>query len=166
MNKDYFAHKADVYEQNQGRVDNVANIAGSIIGSVPLDASMQLMDFGAGTGLLLERVAPHVGKITAVDVSASMNAQLEAKRDRLACALEILQIDLEVADIDQQFDGIISSMTMHHVRDIAALLRKFHALLRPGGFIAIADLDAEDGSFHEEDTGVFTKASTVSYSAR
>ena len=155
MAKDFFAEKAGIYEQNKGRVDNVSNIANSIIDDVHLDASMHLMDFGAGTGLLLERVAPYVRKITAVDVSASMNEQLNAKRDKLPCELDILQIDLEVADIDQQFDGIISSMTMHHVRDIAAMLRKFHSLLRPAGFIAIADLDAEDGSFHTEDTGVF-----------
>lgn len=34
------------------------------------------------------------------------------------------------------------------------MLRKFHAMLHDGGFIAIADLDREDGSFHSEDTGV------------
>jgi hypothetical protein len=32
---------------------------------------------------------------------------------------------------------------------------KFHTMLNEGGFIAIADLDREDGSFHSEDTGVF-----------
>ena len=39
-------------------------------------------------------------------------------------------------------------MAMHHVEDLEALFRSFHAHLRPGGFIAIADLEAEDGSFH------------------
>ena len=28
-------------------------------------------------------------------------------------------------------------------------------MLRPAGFIALADRDPEDGSFHSEDTGVF-----------
>jgi hypothetical protein len=27
-------------------------------------------------------------------------------------------------------------------------------MLKPGGFIALSDLDKEDGSFHTEDTGV------------
>lgn len=31
---------------------------------------------------------------------------------------------------------------------------KFYSCLSEGGFIAISDLDLEDGSFHEEDTGV------------
>jgi hypothetical protein len=28
-------------------------------------------------------------------------------------------------------------------------------MLKSGGFIAIADLDSEDGSFHSDDTGVY-----------
>ena len=39
-------------------------------------------------------------------------------------------------------------MTLHHVPDINAILRRFHALLRTPGFVCIADLDQEDGSFH------------------
>lgn len=154
MNKDHFAHKAGSYEQNKDRVDNVANIADAIVARVRLTKSMHLMDFGSGTGLLLERIAPHVGKITAVDVSQSMNAQLREKQSRLACEVEILEMDLETSQLNRTFDGIISSMTMHHIKDIAAMFAKFHAMLNNGGFIAIADLDREDGSFHTEDTGV------------
>lgn len=155
MSIDHFAHKASSYEQNQSRVDNVENIANSILKSIDFDRSMHIMDFGAGTGLLLERVAPYVGKITAVDVSNSMNRQLHEKRSKLGCDIEIVEIDLEKSDIDRQFDGIISSMTMHHIEDIESMFRKFHSLVKTGGFIAISDLDLEDGSFHAEDTGVF-----------
>ena len=155
MKKDLFAQKATSYEQNRSRVDNVDNIARAVIRSVSLDTSMHLMDFGSGTGLLLERVAPYVRKITAIDISRSMNEQLQAKRDKISCELEMLEVDLETSDISGKFDGIISSMTMHHVRDIDAMFRKFHSLLNDGGFVAIADLNKEDGSFHTEDAGVF-----------
>lgn len=155
MTRDYFAHKAGSYEQVQSRVDNVDNIANSIIGTIALDKTMHIMDFGSGTGLLLQRIAPHVGHITAVDISTAMNRQLEAKRDSLGCDIDILEVDLEKVDIPEIFDGIISSMTMHHVRDIGAMLRKFRDMLKDGGFIALSDLDREDGSFHSEDTGVF-----------
>jgi putative AdoMet-dependent methyltransferase len=155
MSIDHFAGKADSYEQNPNRVDNVANIANAILGAVEFNRSMHIMDFGSGTGLLLERIAPHVGKMTAVDVSKSMNRQLQEKRDRLPCELEILEVDLAQTNIPLQVDGIISSMTMHHIEDVGAMFEKFHAMVKGGGFIAISDLDAEDGSFHTEDTGVF-----------
>jgi putative AdoMet-dependent methyltransferase len=154
VSKDFFAEKAAVYEQDKRRVDNVNTIANAIIERVTLDKGMHLMDFGSGTGLLLEGVAAHVHKITAVDVSNAMNRQLEAKRSKLPCELEMLEVDLTSVTLDRQFDGILSSMTMHHVKDIAAMFAKFHALVKPGGFIAISDLDTEEGGFHTEDTGV------------
>jgi cyclopropane fatty-acyl-phospholipid synthase-like methyltransferase len=154
MKKDYFAAKAGTYEQTRGRVDNVASIADAIRDEIRLETSMHIMDFGSGTGLLLERIAPYVRRITAVDVSAAMNAELRAKLGRLTCEVEILPVDLERLDIDRQFDGIVSSMTMHHIEDVAAMFRKFRRMLRHGGFIAIADLDQEDGTFHTEDTGI------------
>ncbi|MFO8141972.1 MAG: methyltransferase domain-containing protein [Marinobacter sp.] len=155
MSNDYFAYKAQSYEQNPDRVDNVSNIANAILEKVELNRSMHLLDFGSGTGLLLERLAPHAGKITAVDISPAMNRQLEQKRGNLGCELEVRLLDLEKQDLPDRFDGIISSMTMHHVRDINAMFRRFHEHVKPGGFIAIADLDTEDGTFHTEDTGVF-----------
>ena len=45
-------------------------------------------------------------------------------------------------------------MTLHHVRDVGALLQRFQSLLVPGGLLALADLDAEDGSFHQDPRGV------------
>lgn len=154
MNNDFFAHKASVYENDSKRVSNVDNIANAIIKAVQLESTMHLMDFGSGTGLLLERIAPHVEKITGVDISVAMIEQLLNKKDNLPCELEVKNIDLESQNITDKFDGIISSMTMHHIQDIDRMFGKFHAALDDGGFVAISDLDKEDGHFHSEDTGV------------
>ncbi len=155
MSRDFFEHKAGVYDSDDNRVSNVENIAAAIMAHVELDSDMHLMDFGSGTGLLLQSIAPFVRKITAVDISTAMNQQLENKRASLGCEIDILELDLVSADIDVQFDGIISSMTMHHVEDIRAMFVKFYALLNEGGVLAVSDLDREDGSFHTEDTGVY-----------
>ena len=155
MKVDYFEHTAGSYEQNRGRVDNVTAIADAIRQSISLDRAMHIMDFGSGTGLLLERIAPCVGRITAVDVSGAMNAQLRAKQEKLGCEIDIVEVDLAKSSLDQQFDGIVSSMTLHHIENIEAMFGRFYSMLKAGGFIAIADLDTEDGSFHTEDTGVF-----------
>lgn len=155
MNTDHFAHKAATFEQNRSQVDNVQSIADAILATFPLRPDMHLVDFGSGTGLLLERIAPHVGLITAVDTSPAMNQQLEAKRDRLACRLDIQEVELEQALLLTPVDGVISSMTLHHVEDIPALFNTLHGLVPPGSFIALADLETEDGSFHSDNTGVF-----------
>ena len=154
--KDYFAHKADAYEQNAARVNNVHTIADAILEKISYDKEhTHLMDFGSGTGLLTSQIAPYVRKITTVDVSASMNEALKAKLPTMLCEISMLELNLTNAELEEQYDGIISSMTIHHVEDVPALFDKFYRLLKSGGTIALADLDKEDGSFHKEDTGVF-----------
>ena len=155
LNRDYFAKKASSYDLEKRRVDNVKNIANKIKDSIKLKKDMHLVDFGSGTGLLLREIAPYVRKITAIDCSKSMNRVLEQNIPNIDCEVEILPIDLTKDSIDMRFDGIISSMTLHHIQDIDDIFKKFYSLLREdGGFIALADLDKEDGSFHSEDTGV------------
>jgi len=154
--KDYFSEKSKMYEKEPARVDNVTNIADAILTKLSYDkTATHLMDFGSGTGLLTAKIAPHVKKITTVDISPSMNEQLRAKQDTLACELAMLELDLVTHELNETFDGIISSMTIHHVEDVQALFHKFYRMLNSGGTIALADLDKEDGTFHSEDTGVF-----------
>jgi len=137
------------------RVQNAKGIADLIVKNITLNKSMELMDFGAGTGLLSYFVAPFVKKIVAVDNSPSMLVEFESKCDEFSCETEVIEKDLSTEKLDRNFDGIISSMTIHHLEDTAALLFKLYAMLNDGGFVAIADLDSEDGSFHSDTTGVF-----------
>lgn len=159
MANDHFKNKASTYDKAQRRLDNVDNIAHAILNHIQLIPTMHLLDFGSGTGLLLERLAPFVNKITAIDTSPSMNKQLEKKRCTLQCALEILPININNNKWknyhNNYFDGIISSMTLHHIKDIQPLFDTFYTTLKPNGFIALADLFTEDGNFHTEKSGIY-----------
>ena len=151
---DNFKNKSKSWDMNSKIVQNAQTIAELIVKNIKLDKSMEVMDFGAGTGLLSYCVAPYVSKIIAVDNSPSMLLEFQSKCDDFSCETEVLEKDLSVDTIDRKFDGIISSMTIHHLEDIPALFSKFYAMLNDDGFIAIADLDSEDGTFHSDNTGV------------
>ena len=153
--EDLFAHKSKSWDMSSRRVQNAKSIAELIVKNIDLDKRMELMDFGAGTGLLSFFIAPFVKKIVAVDNSPSMLQEFENKCDEFQCETQIVEKDLSKEMLDRQFDGIISSMTIHHLKDTLDLFKKFYAMTKPGGFIAIADLDSEDGSFHSDNTGVF-----------
>ncbi|MEA2019398.1 MAG: class I SAM-dependent methyltransferase [Campylobacterota bacterium] len=153
--KDHFAHKAKDYEKEAPRVNNVKNIANGVLKNIIFTKEMNVMDFGSGMGLLTSQIAPHVSKITCVDMSKSMNEVLKSKQDDYPCKLEVLELDLSKEIIDKKFDSIISSMTIHHIEDILTLFKKFYTMLNENGTIGLADLETEDGSFHSEDTGVF-----------
>lgn len=149
---DHFLNRAKEWDQGNTRVKNARNIAEKILAKIKLGGTEHIMDFGAGTGLLSESIAPHIQKLTAVDYSEAMLKEF-CKKD-WPCETEALNIDLSKATIDHSFDGIISSMTLHHIADIPGLFKKFNALLKNGGFIALADLEKEDGSFHKSNSGV------------
>ena len=153
--KDLFAHKSKSWDMNSKRVKNASAIAELIVKNIKLDKGMHLMDLGAGTGLLSYMVAPFVGKITAVDNSPSMLKEFKSKCDDFACKTEIKEMDIVNYNPKEKYNGVISSMTIHHIEDTPALLDKLYHMVEDGGFIALADLDIEDGSFHDDNTGVF-----------
>ena len=155
MSKDLFAEKSKSWDMNSKRVGNARGIAEAIKRNIELKPTMKLMDFGAGTGLLSYFIAPFVEKIIMVDNSPSMLEKFKEKASEFACQTEVRGVDLSTTTLDEKFDGIISSMTIHHVEDQKALFTKFYNMLEEGGFIAIADLDSEDGTFHSDNTGVF-----------
>jgi 2-polyprenyl-3-methyl-5-hydroxy-6-metoxy-1,4-benzoquinol methylase len=155
MKKDHFAVRAEDYDTTDYRLKYVDEMAAAILERLPEKDGLEILDFGAGTGLLTERLAPHVASIVAVDVSPSMIAKLREKASSLPCRLQTLQLDLTNGDLPSlEVDGIVSTMTFHHIEEPAALLKRLHTLLRPGGFIALCDIDREDGTFHTVDTGV------------
>lgn len=64
-------------------------------------------------------------------------------------------LDLEHNPVlEQRFDLIVSTMTAHHIEDIAGLIRSLSEMVSVGGYLAIADLDLDDGEFHSDPTGV------------
>jgi SAM-dependent methyltransferase len=66
-----------------------------------------------------------------------------------------LLLDLEKdAPPSGEYDLVLTSMALHHMADTGRIIRTFHTMLRPGGYLALADLDKEDGSFHDDNTGV------------
>ncbi len=157
MNKDrtdHFAHKSKSWDMSSMRMKNAKSIADLIVKNIRFDDKMEVMDLGAGTGLLSYFVAPHVSKIIAVDNSPSMLEEFKSKASQFDSEIEVIEADISEEELDRKFDGIISSMTIHHVEETKALFSKLYNMLNENGFIAIADLDSEDGSFHSDNAGV------------
>ncbi len=148
---DHFKEKAQEWDQKEGSKERAAAITKAIKERISFDSDSILMDFGAGTGLLSKPFVPKVKKIIAVDTSEAMLDQLREKpifQDKL----ETVSRNIVTDPLDVKVDIVISSMSMHHVKNVDGLIGQFARLLASGGQIALADLDKEDGSFHDEGT--------------
>lgn len=144
-----FDRKAATWDASERRQALAQSVADAIGRRVALEPSMHLLDFGAGTGLLSERLLPRVGRIVAVDTSEKM---LQKFREKLGDTGKVETLHGDVLELEGEhlYDGIVSSMTMHHIPDIDALFATLYRLLKPGGFLAVADLAEEDGTFHDQ----------------
>lgn len=152
---DLFRDKAADWDERPVPAQISEGVFAAIVARLSFDATQDVLDFGAGTGLLASKLAPHARRILAVDISAAMLEKLAAKPE-LAGKVEPICADIVAQPLSARVDRIVSAMAMHHVEDTDALLRALHLHLRPGGRLALADLDAEDGSFHPPGTeGVF-----------
>jgi 2-polyprenyl-3-methyl-5-hydroxy-6-metoxy-1,4-benzoquinol methylase len=144
-----FDVRARTWDDDPRRRGLAGSIFAALERAVPLRTDMVALDYGAGTGLLTLALAPRVRRVLAVDSSAGMLAVLAEKAGAGEFAVETLRADFAQDPLPAgPFDLVASAMTLHHVADVAGLLRTFFALLAPGGWIALADLDAEDGTFH------------------
>ncbi len=133
------------------RVKLAQEVAAAIMRRVDLRPDMDVLDFGCGTGLVSALLKPEVRSITGADTSKGMLEQFKAK---LGAKAILLEPDKETS-LNGTYDLIVSSMTLHHVPKIEPLFAAFYKALKPGGRVALCDLDAEGGQFHPDPTGVF-----------
>ena len=147
-----FDEKASDWDTNERR-ERARALADRIREHVALDTSMRAIDIGAGTGLLGLDLAADVGSVTLTDPSDGMIA---VARQKIAAG-DIRNASAMVYDLPAEppdgapFDLAVSLLALHHVEDTGATLHSIHGMLAPGGRIALVDLDAEDGSFHDAD---------------
>lgn len=152
---DHFVDKADDWDERPVPAQISEGVYAALTQALDLKPDQEVLDFGAGTGLIGGKLAPHVGRIVAVDISRAMLDKL-AEKPELQGKVEIRCQDIVADPLGIEVDLIVSAMALHHVEHTGKLLERFHDHLRPGGRIALADLDTEDGSFHPPDTeGVF-----------
>lgn len=147
-----FDAKAAEWDRNPMHWDRSVAITEQIKERIPLRKHMIALEFGAGTGIASFLLKDYLKEITLMDSSSEMvrvmNEKIKATKTE---NLKTLHINLEVTDYSEgKFDLIFTQMVLHHVINIENIISKFYHMLNPDGYLAIADLYPEDGSFHDE----------------
>ena len=119
-----------------------ARVASEVAAAYP---GGKVLEVGSGPGRLgvrLAREAPGM-TLTGVDIS---DAMVERAARRAAGAGLSERVRFEVGDVgalpfaDQEFDGVVSTLSLHHWPDPASGLAEIYRVLKPGGEARIYDL--------------------------
>ena len=154
-NKKRFEAMASVWDENPAYLQRSKAIAKAIQEAIVLRQDMTALELGASSGELSILLAPYLKHVLATDFSENMIALIEEKRRRLNLHNLNTKLFNPMRDtLSDRFDLIFSSMLLHHIPDTLAFFQRCHTWLNSKGYFAIADLDKEDGSFHQDHTGV------------
>jgi len=140
----HFDEKAEKWDESPfGRmaIDNSISALRSV---VSLTSSMDVLDWGCGSGLMLKLISPEVNSVTGIDISAGMIQQCKKKQtedETFAKKSTFLKLELDKPGlIDKKFDVIVTCNVLHHVDDFKMPISILKSYLKPGGYLVIVEL--------------------------
>lgn len=153
-NLKHFDDEAQNWDQDTEKVKRAELFADEIVNFIQPDQSMNALEFGSGTGLLSYELRSYFESITLIDNSPGMISVLEDKIKRNSIDnFKPICVDPLMEEVElYNFDVVYSLMTIHHIHDIRKIMQVFNSSLKTGGFLCIADLVTEDGTFHSKNS--------------
>lgn len=136
-----------------------------VLWTLGVKPGQSIADLGAGGGYFTFRLARAVGsdgRIYAVDVDEDMTDYLsEEAADQEIANVEVILASFDDAKLSAaSVDLILTVNTFHHLSDRVAYFQRLKPALRPGGRIAIIELNGE--GFFQRWGDHFTDAGTIS----
>jgi 2-polyprenyl-3-methyl-5-hydroxy-6-metoxy-1,4-benzoquinol methylase len=149
-----FDERAKDWDSDPKKVERARIVADAIRKAIPLSTNMRAFEYGCGTGLLSFALQEDLGRITLADTSQGMLDVLSEKITSSGVTnMNPMRLDLSTYPLPaEKYHITYSLMVLHHIPDARGILNKFHDLLEPNGYLIVADLDKEDGSFHTDGT--------------
>jgi ubiquinone/menaquinone biosynthesis C-methylase UbiE len=147
-----FDDEAIDWDNDPEKTERAIIFAKEINDFIKPDKTLDALEFGCGTGLLSFQLKDFFKTITLADNSEGMIKVLGEKIVKEGIDnFKPLHIDSLESDLKiKKYDVIYTLMTLHHIADVNNIVKVFNSILKRGGYLCIADLVKEDGSFHSD----------------
>lgn len=139
----YFERNVDQFSQNQGllcEIDQYLTNLNEILDIMRLPFQSHVMEVGPGQGGLLIELARRYDHLVALDSSEEM---LNLTRLSMTKQNKVKFINCALEDYDPgvtAFDALVLNMVLHHLPSPSHAFQKSRQILKPHGFLVIADL--------------------------
>jgi len=111
----------------------------------------RVLDVAGGTGQLGRHLGRRAHLCVVVDITPAMLEQ-GAKAVRAEHRNDVVFVQADAMALpfpDAQFEVVVSRFALHHLTDIAAVLREMHRVCTPSGSVTVIDMVTEPGSTGE-----------------
>lgn len=172
--KSRFNDEAATWDSNPGPRKASVLVLETLLKNFPQLTShpgtLDVLEIGAGTGILSFLLAPYVRSVTAVDSAPGMISVLESKIASQDTVKNIRPLCAELSDPDDErlaldpvtgtsipgrrFDLVVSLLVLHHIPSLEDIFATMEGCLKAGGSVALADYEdfgPEARRFHSED---------------
>lgn len=145
-----FDEAAKTWDKKQSSIDSSNASVEDLLKNIKLKNNAKILDYGCGTGFIGFALKNETNSVIGMDYSDGMVEQFNKKAKEFELTnIKAIKHNMNEEELPKnEFDLIISSMTMHHIKDTNMFFRKCKEALRNDGIICINDLDKEDGTFH------------------
>lgn len=116
----------------------------AMLALLPSLEGLRILDAGCGSGWYAEQLIERGARLDAIDASAVM---VDYARERLEkkgllarghAALQVADLADRLPFEDGVFDGIVSPLVLHYMRDWRPALREMKRVLKPGGWLQLS----------------------------
>lgn len=152
--QNWFNRWSNEYDQTLGRIGFHRDLLDLIVKNSAVKRGDKILDIGCGTGLLtLKLLQKSDCFIEGIDSSRDMIAIFKDKIKKLKLDDKVC-VGLMDADSlkfkDNVFDMVVSSVTLHHIKDKVPVLKAILRVLKPGGVFIIGEIDMDTTGKHTD----------------
>ena len=111
-----------------------------VVSLLPDLRGARILDAGCGSGWYAEQLLDRGARVSAIDASGAMVDHARTRLEKKAGASG--RFDVRVADLtdklpfdDRTFDGVVSPLVLHYLRDWRPTLREMHRVLGVNGWL-------------------------------
>src|SRR5271166_1170552 len=149
----YFAARAADWDSIRALHASEERVEAALLAMIGSKPFRNLLDLGAGTGRMLELLAPRAARAVGVDQSAAMLALARSRIDQAGLRnVQLRQGDIYAPPVERDgYDLIVIHQVLHFLDDPARALNEAARALAPGGRLAVVDFDAHDQEYLRAD---------------
>ncbi len=154
VTKDWFGNWSNEYDNTLGKIGFHTDLLSMMAKNSVIRSGDKVLDIGCGTGLLsLKLLQKGDCGITGIDNSKEMMAIFQDKIERLKLASKITCKMMDANELNfekETFDKVVSSVTLHHLKNKTRLMKKVYKILKPKGVFIIGEIDMDTSGKHND----------------